>query len=222
MTSIFTTATNKPARSSAEPSLAGEVVVERASLTVVSMDERAELNGEGLVGVPEAEMDIDLEADVALAAPTSTLKKRGRPSLSSAATPGKSIASKTPRSSKSAAAPKSAGRSTGKRRATEPELESEAESEAEATPVRKRGRPARSTAAVPSARRAAMAAKKPTRGRPKSTTVSTFSSIKVSQSLNMQHSLRKRLSSASPVAPRRSPRLTRPRMNSKSRRLWTP
>ncbi|KAK4042233.1 guanine nucleotide exchange factor synembryn-domain-containing protein [Parachaetomium inaequale] len=59
---------------------------------------------------------------------------------------------------------------TGKRKAAESEPEEE--EEPEATPVPKRGRPARSAGASASARLAAKAAKKPARGRPKSTAVS--------------------------------------------------
>ncbi len=123
-------------------------------------------------------MDIldQLEADAAESAPSSSLKKRGRQSLSVSATPAKSVASKTPRktpqSVKSAAAPKSAGRSTGKRKAVELEPE---ENEPEGTPVAKRGRPgrpAKAAGASTSARLAAKAANKPTRGRPKATDVS--------------------------------------------------
>ncbi|KAK4153271.1 hypothetical protein C8A00DRAFT_33965 [Chaetomidium leptoderma] len=141
--------------------------------TVVALDDQADLNEQ--LGVPEADMDIHDEAEENLfvSAPASTLKKRGRPSLSASATPAKSVASRTPRSTKSAAAPKSAGRSTGKRKAAESELEEdepEEDDEPEATPAPKRGRPARSAGTSASARIAAKAAKKPTRGRPKSTT----------------------------------------------------
>ena len=116
-----------------------------------------------------------LEADSAESDPPTSLKNRGRPSLSASVTPAKSAASKTPRktphSAKSSAAPKSAGRSTGKRKAAESELEDD---EPEGTPVAKRGRPGRppkAAGAPASARLAAKAANKPTRGRPKATGV---------------------------------------------------
>ena len=181
MSSIFTTVINKPSHSSVEPSIAGEDKAEGANLTVVTLDGRADLNGETPAGIPEADMGLDLEAEAELPAPTSTLKKRGRPSLSASVTPAKSVASRTPRSTKSAAAPRSAGRSTGKRKAAEAEAEPESEPQSEnepepvpepvpePTPARKRGRPARSAGSAPSARLVAKAAKKPARGRPKST-----------------------------------------------------
>ncbi|AEO70158.1 uncharacterized protein THITE_2121185 [Thermothielavioides terrestris NRRL 8126] len=137
-------------------------------LTVVTLDDQAGMNGSA-APAPEAELDIDAkdEAEVTSTAPAppSTIKKRGRPSLSGPATPAKSVSSKTPTSTNSAAAPKSAGRSTGKRKAAESEPELK---EAETTPARKRGRPARSAGSSASARLAAKAANKPTRGRPKS------------------------------------------------------
>jgi hypothetical protein len=139
-----------------------------ASLTVVTLDDRVQ------VGIPEADMDLqaDIEADLnAASAPPSTLKKRGRPSLAGlvSTTPAKSVSARTPRSTASAA-PKSAGRSTGKRKAAESEPEEEGEHES--TPAAKRGRPGRPAGAAASARLSPKAAKKPTRGRPKSATVS--------------------------------------------------
>jgi hypothetical protein len=139
------------------------------------------------------------EADVeehspAVSAPSSTLKKRGRPSLSASATPAKSVASRTPRSAKGAATPKSVSRSAGKRKAAEPESKQEEEEEdeeedeeeeeegeevIETTPAPKRGRPARSAGASASARLAAKAAKKPARGRPRSTAVSNAPDTRV-------------------------------------------
>ncbi|KAL2018390.1 hypothetical protein VTK56DRAFT_868 [Thermocarpiscus australiensis] len=134
-----------------------------AGLTVVTLNGEAELNGEGPAAVPEADMGPQAEE----IAPSSAPRKHGRPSLSASATPAKSVASRTPRSTKSAAAVKSAGRSTGKRKAAELETADEAE----VTPApKKRGRPARAASAATSARLAAKAAKKGTRGRPKSST----------------------------------------------------
>jgi hypothetical protein len=143
-------------------------------------------------------MDMFGEADVeehspAVSAPSSTLKKRGRPSLSASATPAKSVASRTPRSAKGAATPKSVSRSAGKRKAAEPESEQEEEAEEEedeeekqegeevieTTPAPKRGRPARSVGVSASARLAAKAAKKPARGRPRSTAVSNAPDTRV-------------------------------------------
>lgn len=121
----------------------------------------------------------EVDENSAASAPSSTLKKRGRPSLSASATPAKSASSRTPRSAKSATAPKSASRSAGKCKAAETELEEEegeegeGEEDVENTPAPKRGRPARSAGTSVSARLAAKAAKKPARGRPRSTAVST-------------------------------------------------
>ncbi|KAL2130393.1 hypothetical protein VTI74DRAFT_6521 [Chaetomium olivicolor] len=144
------------------------VEVEATGLTVVTLDDRAGLREEA-AGVPEADMHIEMgdeaEANSVLSAPSSTIKKRGRPSLS--ATPAKSVGAKTPRSTKSTATPKSTGRSTGKRKSAESEPREENEAEATPAPAPKRGRPARSAGAAASARLAAKAAKKPARGRPK-------------------------------------------------------
>lgn len=157
--------------------------------TVITVEDRVEANIQESAGIPEANMDLQAEdgaeARSSPSPPSSTTKKRGRPSLSASVTPAKSAASRTPRSNKSAATPRSAGRSTGKRKAAEaeskaepksepePGAERESEDEAEATPApTRRGRPARTAGAAASARLAAKAARKPTRGRPKSTTVS--------------------------------------------------
>ncbi|KAJ4296965.1 hypothetical protein N0V88_003881 [Collariella sp. IMI 366227] len=149
---------------SLEPeSPSNQVAIKATNLTIVTLDDREDLNGDS-GGIPEADMDIDMggiEDDSIPSAPTSTLEKRGRPSLSG--TPAKSVGAQTPRSTKSIAAPKSAGRSTGKRKSAEVELE---EKEAERTPARRAGRP-RSTGPAASARLAAKAASKPGRGRPK-------------------------------------------------------
>ncbi|KAG7293262.1 hypothetical protein NEMBOFW57_003308 [Staphylotrichum longicolle] len=152
--------------------------------TVVTLDDRAGLINEQ-PGIPEADMDIqnDIAANFLDSAPSSTLKKRGRPSLSGSATPARSAVAKTPRSSKSTATPKSAARSTGKRKAAEPEPEEpeepegheSEENEHEDTPAAKRRRPGRAAGASASARLAAKAANKPTRGRPKSTANQTAS-----------------------------------------------
>ncbi|KAL2261443.1 hypothetical protein VTK26DRAFT_4160 [Humicola hyalothermophila] len=155
---------------SVEPSSAGERgELEAGGLTVVTVDDRveaAQLNGDEDAGIPKADIDSDVAAEVA-SVPSST-KQRGRSSRSSSATPSRSVAAKTPRSAKSTGAPKSAGPSTGKRKVAEPQPEPEAESEdePEPTPARKRGRFGK---AAPSARLAAKAAKKPARGRSKST-----------------------------------------------------
>jgi hypothetical protein len=142
------------------------------------------------------ENDVE-EHSPAVSAHLSTLKKRGRPSLSGSATPAKSVASRTPRSTKSAATPKSVSRSVGRRKAAEPEPEQEeleeeegeeqgeeeeeeeGEEDIENTPAPKRGRPARSAGTSASARLAAKAAKKPARGRPKATTVSSAPDTRV-------------------------------------------
>ncbi|KAK3904753.1 hypothetical protein C8A05DRAFT_31467 [Staphylotrichum tortipilum] len=162
---------------------AGEDAGLDAGPTVVTLDDRAATSASG-PGTPEADMEgwaagDDLNSPAA--APPSTLKKRGRASLTASATPAGSVTSKTPRSTKSTGASKSAGRSTGKRKAAEPEPEEDEtdvdkpeEDEAlKATPVTKRGgRAARSAGAAASARLAAKAAKKPAKkaGRPKKQT----------------------------------------------------
>ncbi|KAM7200464.1 hypothetical protein V8F33_003910 [Rhypophila sp. PSN 637] len=105
--------------------------------------------------------------------PSSVPKKRGRPSLLRSETPAKPAVTKTPRSTKTAPTPKSTG--TGrKRKAPEPEPEGQEDQEPEESseetsePAKKRGRPSASAAATAtSARLAAKAASKPTRGRPK-------------------------------------------------------
>ena len=138
--------------------------------TVVTLEDKAATDA----GIPEADMEgwaEDDQLNSPAAAPSSSLKKRGRASLAASVTPAKSVTSKTPRSTKSTAAPKSAGRSTGKRKAAEPEPvedemdvdePEEEEAELEATPAAKRrGRAARSAGVAASARLAAKAAKKP-------------------------------------------------------------
>lgn len=118
----------------------------------------------------------DDDADIGATEPkilSSPATKRGRPSLSRSQTPAKPSVAKTPRSAKTAQTPKSSGR---KRKAPEPEEEQEKEEAEEAfnesaEPPKKRGRPAARAAAVAgSARLAAKAANKPTRGRPKGST----------------------------------------------------
>ncbi|KAK4129620.1 hypothetical protein N657DRAFT_541620, partial [Parathielavia appendiculata] len=147
-------------------------VAEVAGQTVVTLDDEVGVN-EIALGIPEADMElqaeVEAEANLAVSVPPSSIKKRGRPSLSTSATPAKSVASKTSRSTKSTAAPQSAGRSTGKRKAADAEAEPE-ENEAGPTPAKKRGRPGRPATTSASARLAAKAANKSTRGRPKSIT----------------------------------------------------
>ncbi|KAK4116164.1 hypothetical protein N656DRAFT_228485 [Canariomyces notabilis] len=156
-----------------------------AGPTVVTLDDQAPAGMSSRI--PEADMGVEDEVEAELevsrvsAVTSSITRKRGRPSLSGSATPAKLTTLKTPRSTKSVATVKSAGRSTGRKRTaaaieaepeTTPEPKAESESEPEAEPARKRGRPARTVGAAASARLAAKAAKKPTRGRPKSSTVS--------------------------------------------------
>ncbi|KAK3950940.1 hypothetical protein QBC32DRAFT_345304 [Pseudoneurospora amorphoporcata] len=126
-----------------------------AGVTVVSMDDKLELNA------PVADMEGETS-------------KRGRPSRSLSATPVQS-ASKTPKSAKSTSsrtpksALKSAEKSSGRKRKAveieEPNSESEEEDVEDVAPA-KRGR---KPAAAPSARLAAKAAKKKGPGRPAAT-----------------------------------------------------
>ncbi|GAB1310195.1 hypothetical protein MFIFM68171_00405 [Madurella fahalii] len=165
--------------------------------TVVTLDDQAPAPIPS--DLPEADMSLENkgEVDSPMSAP-STTRERGRPSLSASATsttPARSAAARTPRSVKGAATVESAGRSTGRKRKAaaleseqepepelglepepEPESEQEPESESEPEPApapKKRGRPPRIAGAAASARLAAKAAKKPTRGRPKLSTQST-------------------------------------------------
>ncbi|KAL2184449.1 hypothetical protein L209DRAFT_648978, partial [Thermothelomyces heterothallicus CBS 203.75] len=141
--------------------------VQSAGPTIVTLADRAVVDREP-AGVPEPDQQVQEEkvnaASDEPAAPSSTLKTRGRPSLEASATPVGSAASATP---KSATTPKSARDSSGKRKVAQGEPE---ETETAATPVPKRGRPARSAGVSTSARLAAAAANKPARGRPRSTT----------------------------------------------------
>ncbi|KAK4100671.1 hypothetical protein N658DRAFT_497119 [Parathielavia hyrcaniae] len=156
-----------------------------AGQTVVALDDDELGVGEAAMGIPETDMELqaelEAEANFAASAPQSSIKKRGGPSLSTPATPAKSGVSKTPRSTKSTAAPKSAGRSTGKRKVVEAEAEPE-EDEVKPTPAKSRGRPGRPAASSASARLAAKAASKPTRGRPKSTTAAAKPAKKAGRS----------------------------------------
>ncbi|AEO53295.1 hypothetical protein MYCTH_2294421 [Thermothelomyces thermophilus ATCC 42464] len=144
--------------------------VQSAGPTIVTLADRAVVDREP-AGVPEPDQQVQAEEKVNAAspepaAPSSTFKTRGRPSLSASATPVGSAASGTP---KSATTPKGARASSGKRKAAQGEPK---ETETAATPVPKRGRPARTAGVSASARLAAAAANKPARGRPRSTTVS--------------------------------------------------
>ncbi|KAK4245359.1 hypothetical protein C7999DRAFT_16432 [Corynascus novoguineensis] len=85
--------------------------VESAGPTIVTLTDRAVVDEEP-AGVPEADMDIPAAVEAAEARSTeptalSTARKRGRPSLSTSATPARSVSSKTQ---------KIAGRSTSKRK----------------------------------------------------------------------------------------------------------
>ncbi|KAK4451724.1 CHRromatin Organization modifier domain-containing protein [Podospora aff. communis PSN243] len=151
--------------------------------TVVAIDDDAEL----APTAPVADMSLGPEpASSAFSAP----KKRGRPSRSASGTPAASAkTARTPKSVKaqSTKATPAAATSGRKRKAPTPEPENEEdeeekeddEEEAKPAPA-KRGRPARTTAAVASARLAAKDANKPRRGRPKGSGASSTTAKKSS------------------------------------------
>ncbi|KAK1830380.1 hypothetical protein QBC39DRAFT_354300 [Podospora conica] len=128
---------------------------------------------------PFPDMDVGDDEQETESPPATAQKKRGRPSLGSRSaasdTPARTTVAKTPKTGKSTVKTPKSGKSTvaskasdRKRKAVEVEEEEEEEDvEAEAPPAKKRGRPARTTGIEASARLAAIAAKKPTRGRPK-------------------------------------------------------
>jgi len=178
---------------------------------------------------PVADIDIVDDEDVSASPPATTQKKRGRPSLASRSasdTPTRATVAKTPKSGKSTAKTPQSGKSTvaskasdRKRRAAD--LEEDEESHVEEPVAKKRGRPVRTTGAVASARLAAIAAKKPTRGRPKSTEVRVMLCPSKSHIPDAQDRIP--LQSANEALPRRLPPMTMcPRMNGRSRPLWSP
>lgn len=135
-----------------------------AGVTVVSMDDKLELNA------PVADMEGETS-------------KRGKPSQSLSASPVQS-ASKSPKSAKSTSsrtpksALKSAEKSSGRKRKAveieEPNSEGEEEEDVEDVAPAKRGR---KPAAAPSARLAAKAAKKKGPGRPAAANGTSVSSL---------------------------------------------
>ncbi|KAL2147195.1 hypothetical protein VTI28DRAFT_150 [Corynascus sepedonium] len=121
--------------------------VESVSPTIATLADRAVVDEEP-AGVPEADMDIPAAVEAAEArstepTPLPTIRKRGRPSLSTSATPVGSVSSKTR---------KIAGHSTSKRKSVAKVEPKGNQPAVNATPVRKRSRPAsdrtKSTAAA--------------------------------------------------------------------------
>lgn len=161
--------------SSVEPEATApqESVASVSGLTVVALHDEPGL-GEGFEEMPAPVVPMDVEDEQSINTPAPAPKKRGRPSRSASGTPAGSTISKAGRPTKSTHSNKAVGR---KRKAPMPQKEDEAateesEIERQLSPA-KRGRPTRTTAAVASARLAAGATKKLTRGRPKNgTTVS--------------------------------------------------
>jgi hypothetical protein len=152
----------------------------------VAIDSDAELDVENMATAPVAAMSLEDEpASPVLSVP----RKRGRPSRSASGTPAASAKpARTPKSVKAQTtkATPAAATSGRKRKAPTPnpenddgeeEQEDDADEEEARPAPAKRGRPARTTAAVASARLAAKAANKPTRGRPKGSGVSAVSTI---------------------------------------------
>jgi len=111
--------------------------VESVSPTIATLADRAVVDEEP-AGVPEADMDIPAAVEAAEArstepTPLPTIRKRGRPSLSTSATPVGSVSSKTR---------KIAGHSTSKRKSVAKVEPKGNQPAVNATPVRKRSRPA--------------------------------------------------------------------------------
>jgi hypothetical protein len=178
---------------------------------------------------PVADIDIVDDEDEFASPPVTAQKKRGRPSFGSSSasdTPARTTVAKTPKSGNSTTKTPKSGKSTvaskpSERKRKAADLEEDDENNVEEPAAKNRGRPVRTTGAVASARLAARAAKKPTRGRPKSTEVRILPCHSKCHVPDAQDRLPPQR--ASVALPRRLPPMTVcPRTSGRLRPLWSP
>lgn len=198
-----------------------------AGPTVVGLDDDMDANPLA----PFADMGpVDDDEKLFNSPPVTAQKKRGRPSLGSRSasdTPTRTTVAKTPKTGKSTAKTPKSGKSMvaskgSDRKRKAAELEEEGENNVDEPAAKKGGRPVRTTGVAASARLAARAAKKPTRGRPKSTEVRIPSCHFKSHVPDAQDRIPPP-PRASVVLPKRSPPPTTvcPRTSGRSRPLWS-